>query len=191
MATKSDGEGVKRRTVLRGLATGFAGAVAAPHASSFAETAPSGSAQSAPSTEPTSPARLLNEQDRETLASLAEMLVPGSGDAGVPDLLDRVAFVETPEEQRALLAAVRAFEGEALATHGSRWVELAPDVQRGILESAASGSRGALSRQLVYLRDAVARTYFATEPGMRKLGWTPKNAWRELPSCDHPGDDHR
>lgn len=181
--------GVKRRAVLRGLATGFAGAVAAPHASSLAEASTPGALQQAP-TDASSP-RLLNAQDHETLVSLAELLVPGSVAAGVPVLLDRVAAVDPLEDQRALLAALRAFEGEARAAHNSRWVELGPDAQRSILESAASGSRPEMNTALVYLRDAVARTYFATEPGMRQLGWTPRSAWRELPSCEHTGDDHQ
>lgn len=192
--TSKDGRkrGVKRRTVLRGLATGFAGAVAAPHASSLAESeTPTSTGQaSSPQSSDESFSRILNEQDHEALVSLAELLVPGAVAAGVPDLLDRVTAVEKPEDQRALLAALRAFEGEARTGHASRWVELEPETQRGILDQAASGSRPELNAALVHLRDAVAHTYFATEPGMRQLGWTPRSAWRELPACDHPGDDH-
>lgn len=193
MTTKDGSKhGVKRRTVLRGLATGFAGAVAMPQASSLAETATGAPQQaSSPNATGLSSPRVLNAQDHETLESLAELLVPGSVAAGVPDLLDRVTVVETPEDQRALLSALRAFEGQARTAHASRWVELEPDAQSSILDSAAAGSPPALRTALVYLRDAVASTYFATEPGMRKLGWTPRSAWRELPSCDHPGDDHR
>ncbi len=189
-AKKGRKQGVERRTVLRGLATGFAGAVAAPHGSSRAEAATPGVAPQAPAAEASLP-RLLNAQDHETLVSLSELLVPGSVAAEVPDLLDHVAAADTVEDQRALLTALRAFEGEARTTHASRWVELAPDEQHRILDNAASGSTAKMSDALVYLRDAVARAYFATEPGMRQLGWTPRSAWRELPTCDHPDDDHR
>jgi hypothetical protein len=41
------------------------------------------------------------------------------------------------------------------------------------------------------LRDLVARAYYATEPGMKELGYTVRMAWPSLPGCTHPGDDHR
>lgn len=192
MATEDEStKGVERRTVLRGLATGLAGAVAATNASSLAETATSGTpAQAEPQATDASTSSVLNAHDRETLVSIAELLVPGSAAAGVAELLDRVTAVDTLEAQGALLASLRAFEGEARAGHASRWVELDPAAQRSILDDAVSGSRPDLDDALVHLRDAIARTYFATEPGMRQLGWTPRSAWRELPSCDHSGDDH-
>jgi hypothetical protein len=37
----------------------------------------------------------------------------------------------------------------------------------------------------------VARAYYATEPGMKELGFTGKMAWSSLPECHHTGDDHR
>lgn len=188
MANKDGSKpGVARRTVLHGIATGLAGAVAGPSIAS----AGGSPTQSTESADPGPAPRLLNAHDHETLVSLADVLVPGSVAAGVADLLDRVAAVDVPENQRALLAAVRAFEGEARETHGSRWVELTPDVHETMLEEAVSGTRPALSEPLIRLRNAVAEAYFATEPGMRRLGWTPRSAWRELPSCDHQGDDHR
>jgi len=41
------------------------------------------------------------------------------------------------------------------------------------------------------LRDVVARAYYATESGMKELGFTGRMAWPGLPGCTHPGDDHR
>ena len=192
-AEATDGA-VKRRTVLRGLATGFAGAVAVPSASSFAAVTETTTplspeqAQSVGGSDASQP-RLLSEQELETLVSLSEHLVPGSAAAGVPDLVDRVAAVDTTEGQRELLTALRAFEGEARTAHASRWVELDESVQVGMLEEAVAGSRPALHDSLVHLRDVVARTFFATEPGMRRLGWTPRLAWRELPGCDPAPDN--
>ncbi len=123
--------------------------------------------------------------------SLCDLLVPGSVDAGVPDLVDRTAAVEAVDYQDAFLGAIRAFEGEARAAHSSRWIDLDEEAQIAILALAVTGARPTLQRHLVHLRDVVATAYFSTEPGMRKLGWTPRSSWRELPTCDHPDDNHR
>ncbi|HAK56750.1 MAG TPA: hypothetical protein DCP38_14880 [Acidobacteria bacterium] len=195
MAKKKTGaaSGVPRRSVLRGLATGVAGAVAAPGALSAVGPAEAASPMSSPQANPDAesvPASLLPEHDRATFDSLCDLLVPGSVDAAVPDLVDRVAAVETADYRSALLAAIRAFEGEARATHAARWIDLDRAAQVAVLDRAAAGAGSTLHRHLVHLRDLVANAYFATEPGMRRLGWTPRTAWRELPACEHSGDDH-
>jgi hypothetical protein len=174
----------ERRNVLRGLATGLAGAVAVPAVASEPP-------QEARSEGFASTSGLLGEPELATLESLSELLVPGSVAAGVPELLDRVAFVETPKSQRELLDALRAFEGEARLRHARTWTDLDDGARREILERAATSSDTPLYEHFVSLRDRVARALFATEPGMRKLGWTRRSAWRELPVCDHPDDDHR
>lgn len=195
MSRKDDpsSAGVKRRSVLRGLATGFAGAVVAPASGSAATaegSAPRPGGQLRAASDAGLP-RLLSEHELPTLVSLCELLVPGSVDADVPDLVDRTTAVAAPEDQKAFMAAIRGFEGEARSAHAARWVDLGREAQMSILHRAANGDRPALQEHLVYLRDTVARAYFATQPGMRKLGWTRRPAWRELPACDHSDDDHR
>ncbi len=211
---------VRRRAVLKGLATGLAGAVAIPGAGSLvnadAGSAP-GSAQAAGAAgvDAAALARLLDDREHATLASLCELLLPGSAAAGVPDLVDRVAAVDSAEGQREFLKALRAFEHEARARHAARWIDLDAAAQIAILEDASTGPLGtprpdgwtrgqpiavesdepdapATPRDhLEYLRAVVARAYFATEPGMRELGWTGRQAWRGLPVCDHEGESHR
>lgn len=176
-----------RRTVLRGLATGLAGAVAAPiTAGPVAQTGSQPAAAPTASTSSGTLPRLLDEQERASLVRLCELLVPGSVEAGVPELLDQAAAVDAPEGRQEFLKTLRAFEGEARARHAARFVDLEEAQQIAILE----GEGDVLRAALVHLRDAAARTYFATEPGMRKLGWTGRSAWRELPACRHPGDEH-
>ena len=179
----------ERRALLKGLATGLAGAVATPSLSAAAETRETASRPPAQASAPS--AGLLDPQEHATLVSLSELLVPGSVAAGAPELVDRVGSVESPREQQALRDALRAFEGQARLQHGAPWVALDDDARVAMLQEAASGSGPRLSAPFVYLRDRIAEAYFATEPGMRKLGWTPRSAWRELPACNHPGDDHR
>lgn len=181
-----------RRRVLRGLATGLAGAVAVPSVAAEQEaSAGAQEAREASATSPAGPAGLLDTAEQATLGSLCEALVPGSVAAGAPELLDRVARVETPDSRRELVDALRAFEGEARLRHARRWVELDDVARREILERAAAAPDTRLHEHLLLLRDRVANAYFATERGMEQLGWTRRSAWRELPGCDHPGDDHR
>ncbi len=185
---------VGRRSVLRGLATGLAGAIAAPgglSSAGMAEASSLSSIEQTPLTTTSTPPSIVPEPERATLVSLCDLLVPGSVDAGVPDLVDRTAAVEAVDYQDAFLGAIRAFEGEARAAHSSRWIDLDEEAQIAILDLAATGARPTLQRHLVHLRDVVATAYFSTEPGMRKLGWTPRSSWRELPACDHPDDNHR
>jgi hypothetical protein len=149
------------------------------------------------------------------LSRLADQLVPGSGAAGVADLLDRVMAVESMESQTRFLSALGAFEREARDRHSRGWLEIEESQQQEILRAASTlapaqpmprfWTKGEpvdlgppdvpppanLRDHFDRLRDLVARAYYATEPGMRELGFTGRMAWSSLPGCTHPGDDHR
>jgi hypothetical protein len=180
---------MKRRAVLKGLATSLAGAVtAAPAAAAGVGAgdlhAHQGSPAAAASAEE-HPPRLLDEHQRRTLASLADMLVPGAVAAGAVDLVDRVAAVGTAERQRQLLSALGSFDGEARAAKGVRWIDLDEASRMTILQSASTAASGAFRDHFLHLRTLVANAYYATEPGMRELGWTGRSAWMTLPGCTH------
>lgn len=200
---------IGRRDVLQTFATGFAGAVAAP-AAVASESAP----QDAGATTEQLP-RLLDDPRRAMLEAIAEQLVPGSGAAGVADLLDRVMAVENIEEQKRFSNALGAFEREARDRHAGGWLEIDEPRRLAILRAASTlpparplprvwtkGQRvepdppgppspANLRDHFDHLRDLVARAYYATEPGMKELGFTGRMAWPSLPGCTHPGDDHR
>lgn len=207
---------MKRRTLLRSLAGGVAGTVAGATVAPLVAGTPVGSHQPhAPGAQdpPSSDTRLLDEHQRRTLTSLAEMLVPGSTAAGVVDLIDRVAAVESPPRQRRFLNALGAFEREARVAHGARWIDLDEPTRAKILQAASSGPEGrsrvpawTKGQPLVFestdppppatardhadhLRSIVARAYYSTEPGMKELGWTGRAVFTGLPGCDHP-DEH-
>jgi hypothetical protein len=199
---------VGRRDVLQSLAAGLTAAVARP-ASSAPEQATGQEAQDA------SLPRLLDDHRRALLARLSEQLVPGSEAAGVVDLLDRVMAVETHETQIRFLGALGAFEREARVRHARGFLEIEEREQQEILRIAstlppsqpepASWTKGQplvvssssppppanLRDHFDRLRNLVARAYYATEPGMKELGFTGKMAWSSLPECNHTGDDHR
>jgi hypothetical protein len=205
---------IRRRELLQGLASGLAGAVAAPSTATFASEAEPQSAAAAPET---SHAGILDEPGRALLAHLAARMVPGSEAAGVVELVDRWMAVESMEDRRTFLNALAAFEREARFRHGRGWLELDEPLQHEILAAASTlapsrperipwtkgqpiepeppalvdDRAGNLRDHFDRLRDVVARAFYATEPGMKELGFTGRMAWSSLPGCAHPGGDHR
>jgi hypothetical protein len=193
---------------LQSLATGLAGAVATPGAAALAAAPQDAGGQEEPFP------RLLDDHRRAMLTRLAEQLVPGSGAAGVAELVDRVMAVEPLEDQRTFLSALGAFEREARDRHARGWLEIDESQQQEILRAASTlapaqpmprvWTKGQpleldppgppppanLRDHFDRLRDVVARAYYATEPGMKELGFTGRMAWPSLPGCAHPGDDH-
>jgi hypothetical protein len=177
---------MERRTLLKGLAAGLTGAVAAPGQAGAAASEPA----SAPlSKQAAAPVVFLDEYQRRTLASLADLLLPGAVAAGVVELIDRVASVDSQARQRQLLNALAQFEQAARAAHGRSWIELDAASRTGILKESAE-TVGAMHDSFDYLRRAVTTAYFATEAGMKEFGWAGRSAWKELPACTHPNPEH-
>jgi hypothetical protein len=209
---------LERRTMLRGLASGFAGVAvskvpAVAHPTSDAHGYAGDQPAQGAAGDPEVPATLLDEHQRAALASLAEMLVPGATAAGVVPLIDRTAALDSQPRQRLLLNAIGAFEHVARSERGGRWVDLDEPDRLAILQSASTAApavrkppawtRGmpiavptsehapaTIRDHFTYLRTLVADAYFSTEPGMRELGWTGRTIWTALPGCDHPEADH-
>ena len=170
------------------------------HAGGAAVTAPASPAAQLP--------RVLDEHERKTLAAIGEQLVPGSTAAGVPDLVDRVLAVEPANELRRFRNALGAFEREARARHSRTWLAL-NDEERGAVLNEAAGTAPAvapvpgwkpgepvlrapapgppppptLRDHIDYLRDTVAQTYFATETGLKEIGWDGNEIFEALPAC--------
>jgi hypothetical protein len=184
-------ESLERRTLLKGLATGLASSLAVTPPAAASEPAPEQAGRAAAPGPSSDLPRLLDEHQRRTLASLAELLVPGSVSAGVVDLMDRVAAIETPVRQRELLNAIARFDHEAHASSGKRWTDLDDAEHLRLLQRDAEASAAAALRtSFIHLRKSVATTYFATEAGMKERGWTGRTAWTELPGCSHPASAH-
>jgi hypothetical protein len=210
--TDAGDDRIERRTLLKGLAAGIAGTVAVTEPVS-AEAVPAASLQALASAN-TAAAGILDNHQRQSLASLADLLVPGAVGAGVVDLIDRVAAVDAPARQRQLLNAIGHFEQEARTKHGKRWLDLDPAVRLDLLRQASTDPESrppqsawvkgqpmvfdspgpsrptTLRDQFDFLRNTIATAYFTTEPGLKELGFTGQNAWRELPGCPHPAGAH-
>ena len=203
---------VERRTVLRHLAGGIAGTVVASHVPQVPDAAAAPTDQSSAGQSAAHP-RAFDDHQRQTLGSLADMLVPGAVAAGVVDLIDRVLAVESLARRREFFNALGAFELEARQSHGARWIDLDEPARIAILQRAAGGVESrplpppwkkgepitfppveagpaTLRDHFTRLRNTVANAYFSTEPGMRELGWRGRTGWTELPACTHPESEH-
>jgi hypothetical protein len=189
-----DGSRIERRTLLKGLAAGVAGTLASADPAAALEPAIEQAAQPTPPTPVSALPRILDDHQRRTLTSLAEILVPGSVAAGTVDLIDRVSAIETPIAQRRLLNAIARFDQEAQSAHAQPWIALGEASRLAILRRAADavtpGTPEGLAAQFAYLRERVATTYFQTEAGLKDRGWAGRSAWTDLPGCPHPPSAH-
>ena len=144
-----------------------------------------------------------------TVVVLSELIVPGAKASGTPEFLDKLLTVESAETRRRFISALGAFEGAALRSRQKPFKDLAPPDQIALLTEASTGQP---SRQLVYwkkgdpipvpepppgpmtLRDHfdhikgwVSGIYFASEPGLKELGFTGNVFHETYPGCQHEG----
>ncbi len=142
----------------------------------------------------------------ETLASLAEAIVPGSTQANVAPFVDQLLAVDNEKSQRGFLSAIGAFEGQSLSRYGKPWKDLSAAQQTELLTEASAGPRqlpenrrrpglaepapkatATLKDHFELLKGWIAGAYFSSEIGMRELGWDGNLMFSSFPGCDHPG----
>ncbi len=146
----------------------------------------------------------------ETVIALAERIVPNSTQAQVNRFIDTLISVDTQENQKRFLAALGAFDHEAIPCYNHPFTELSEEQQNAILAEAStakpSGAEPSGRRRrrpavpepsspepALTLRDHfenlkgwVIRAFYSSECGMKELGWTGQVAWDSLPGCPHP-----
>ena len=164
-----------RRAVLQSLATGVGAAVLATPVSAHVHQAAAPAAKpAAAATKPAATTALVffDRHAFDTLVVLSEQIVPGSRAAKVPEFLDRLVAVESTDTQKRVVQAIGAFEREAREAHGTSWKKLTAPQASAILTkmSQAPGSE-ATRRAFETIKGGVAETYFATEVGLKELGW--------------------
>ena len=200
---------VERRSLLKGLAAGFTGAAVTPApADARVPTLSSGpeTEQTLPSPSTTATAGLLDDHQRRTLASLADLILPGSVAAGTVERIDRVAAVNSAAQQRRLLNAIACFDLEARGASVGNWLDLPDATRLEILTRAATAPSGqpvapvwtrdqpvvptvtpegpsTLRDHLDFLKATIGAAFASTEAGMKALGWTGRSSWGELPGC--------
>jgi hypothetical protein len=155
------------------------------------------------------PAGFLDANQLETLASLAEAIVPGSTEAGVAAFVDRLLAVDTPECQRSFLAALGAMQAESLTRFGKPWLSLDAAQKTVLLTTVSTGVKSRTPRywkpgepvlvpelpkapptlrdRFELLKERIATAYYSSERGMKELGFTGQMVHAELPGCTHPG----
>ena len=209
--------GLSRRAALQSLAAGLGASVAIPglaeadehpvhkHAAVVAEQArrPAAAARAAftPAT--------FDAHQFATVVVLSDLIVPGAKASGTPEFIDKLLAVESAETRRRFITALGAIEGAALKAQRKPFKDLAVAEQTALLTEA---STMAPSRQPVYwkkgdpipvpepppgpatLRDHfdhlkgwVSGVHFASEAGLKELGFTGNVFHEKYVGCEHGG----
>jgi hypothetical protein len=183
-----------------GLSTPSLARAEAPHVHAAAAPAP----REAPS-----PAGFLDANQLETLASLAEAVIPGSTEAGVAAFADQLLAVDTLERQRSFLAALGALQAESLSRFGKPWLSLDAAQKTVLLTTLSTGVKSRTPRywkpgepvlvpdppklpptlrdRFDLLKQWIATAYYSSEKGMKELGWTGQMVHGSFPGCTHAG----
>jgi hypothetical protein len=140
----------------------------------------------------------LNGQQDETLAALAESIVPGSMKAQVNRFIDLLLSVDTAEHQKSFVDSLAAFETESQKRFGKRFPALDAGEQTALLTDAStqaekedsSGTnrkeKSGLREHFENLKAWISGAYYSSEAGMRELGWTGDYVFEKFPGCEHP-----
>ena len=140
----------------------------------------------------------LNAQQEETLAVLAEALVPGSKKAHADRFIDLLLSVDTVEHQKSFVDSLAAFETESQKQFAKRFPALDAGERNALLtdastrpvkESATGGDRKedpGLRGRFENLKGWICIAYYSSEAGMRELGWTEDRVFERFPGCEHP-----
>jgi hypothetical protein len=176
-----------RRAVLQSLATGVGAAVFAARASAQHEhhvAAAAVPAAAAANTGADSALLFLDRHAFDTLALLSEQIVPGSRAAQVPEFLDRLLAVESTDTQKRFTQALGSFERAAREAHGKPWKALTEAESTALLTKISTQPDSDPARQAFDgIKGAVAETYYATEVGMKELGWNGGVAFAPPAAC--------
>jgi hypothetical protein len=139
----------------------------------------------------------LNAQQEETLAVLAEAIVPGSKKSQADRFIDLLLSVDTVEHQKSFVDSLAAFETESQKRFGRRFLALDASEQNALLtdastrpakESAAGGDRKGdpgLPGHFENLKGWISGAHYSSEAGMRELGWTEDRVFDKFPGCEH------
>jgi hypothetical protein len=188
-------DGVSRRAALQALFGGVGGGLVAPSLVAaehpihqhLANPGALEQAQQRAAAASSAPA-FLDAHQAKTLEVLAEAIVPGSTAARVAPFLDQLLSVESPDNQRAFLGSLGAFDMAAIRKHGKAWLLLTATEQDAVLrEMSTADPDSATQSHFQNVKDWIAGAYYSSERGMRELGWTGNTFHTELPGCTHPG----
>lgn len=124
----------------------------------------------------------------ESLASLAEAIVPGSGEAKAAGFIDLLLGVDEEKHQKEFAASLAALEGESAKRHGKRLAAISAAEKNELLtyvSGLAKDGHSELREAFDNLKEWISGAYYSSEMGMRELGWTPDRVFLKLPECLH------
>ena len=149
----------------------------------------------------------LSSTQNETLIAIGERMIPGFTQAQVNRLLDLVLSVDSDFHRSNFISSLNAFDGVAQQKHGKLFYLLSAEQRDDVLTVCSNGAQSpampapvdpddsAPEKTPVTARDHfenlkgwIVAAYYATEQGMRELGWTEDFYFEELPACDHGGE---
>jgi gluconate 2-dehydrogenase subunit 3-like protein len=144
----------------------------------------------------------LNAQQEETLAALAEAIVPGARKAQADRFIDLLLSVDTAEHRKSFVDSLAAFETESQKRFGRRFPALTAVEQDALLADASTqpgnqDSHGGdtrvnsgLRKHFEQLKGWISGAYYSSEAGMRELGWTEDRVFEKFPGCNHAEGHH-
>ena len=124
----------------------------------------------------------LNPKQNETLAALAESIVPGSAKEQVNRFIDLLLSVDTTENREKFVASLAAMESATQEKFSHSFPQLTTSERDELLTSVSAG--GPHQKHFDELKEWVSVAYYSSEDGMRELGWTGQHAFRSFPACD-------
>jgi hypothetical protein len=174
-----------RRAMLQTLATGAGVAAFVTPAAAAAHVHSAAASTAKPDAAAGASALLFLDQHAfDTLASLSEQIVPGSRAAQVPEVLDRLLSVESLETQKRFTSVLGIFERQARDAQGKPWKALTAEQSTALLTRISALPNSDATRQgFDDLKQAVAETYYSTEPGLKEMGWTGQFAFAPPSIC--------
>ena len=141
----------------------------------------------------------LNVEQSESLAAIAQSIVPGSTRALVNRFIDLLLSVDTESHKTEFVAALAAFEGEAQKRFAKNFPALDESQKNQLLTDASTtpakmnsedaegaNKRADLHQHFENLKGWVSVAYYTSDIGMKELGWTPDRVFPSFPGCEHP-----
>jgi len=143
-----------------------------------------------------------------SFTAVAEDIVPGSAKVHVNRMVDLLLSVCIEEDQQNFKASLAALNGESIHRFGHPYQALSGAQRADILKLTSTGEPSGFQNKLNVELDAqphrgpqtlrdhfenlkswVVAVYYASEAGMRELGWTGHVFFTSLPGCSH-GEEH-
>lgn len=142
-----------------------------------------------------------------TVVVLSELIVPGAKASGTPEFLDKLLTVESADTRRRFITALGAMDGAALKSRQKPFKDLAQADQIALLTEASTGEPGrkpvfwkkgdpipvpeppagpaTMRDHFDHIKGWVSGIYFASEPGLKELGYTGNVFHEKYPGCEH------